>query len=84
MWRVCKSFAGLNSKMHTFITEGIIKNVVDDEIECEDAKFFLFNRTYMRHEINRIQSKGDNIWSHRINKVSLPSHNNKKYTSRWL
>ena len=47
--------------MHTFITEGINKNVVDDEIKCEDAKIFLFNRTYMRHEINRIQSKSDNI-----------------------
>ena len=35
-----KGFVGLNSKIYTFITEGINKNVVDDELKCEDCKIF--------------------------------------------
>ena len=32
----------------------INKNVVDDELKYEDYKNVLFNRSYMRHEMNRI------------------------------
>ena len=42
-------------------------------------KNILFNKSYIRHEMNRIQSKDDNIGSYRINKISLPSYNDKKY-----
>ena len=50
--------------MFTFITEdnheslkekGIIKNVVDDKLKYEDYKNFLFNKSYMRYEMNRIK-----------------------------
>ena len=50
--------------MLTFITEdnheslkekGIIKNVVDDKLKYEDYKNFLFNKSYMRYEMNRIK-----------------------------
>ena len=52
--------------MYSFITEeshesenlkGINKNVVDDELKHEDYKNVLFNRSYLRHEMNRTQSK---------------------------
>ena len=60
------SFLVLKSKMHNFKTggnheskkaKGINKNVVDDELKFEDYKSYLLNISYMRHEINRIESK---------------------------
>ena len=54
-----KGFLGLKSKRYTFITQdnhdfykakGINKNVVVDELNYEDCKKFLLNRSYMRHE----------------------------------
>ena len=62
--------------MYTFITEDsheskkakvINENVVDDELKYEDCKNVLFNRSYMRHGMNRIWSKDHNIGSHRVN-----------------
>ena len=52
--------------MHIFTTKdnyeskkakGINKNIDDDELKHEDYKIFWFNRSYMRHEINRTQAK---------------------------
>ena len=42
------------------------------------TKFFLFNRSYMRHKMNRIQSKNHTIGLYRINKISLSSYDEKK------
>ena len=80
MWGTCKlkskSNVGLKPNMCTFITEdnyeskkakSINKNNVNDELNYEDYKIALFNRSYMRHEMNRIQSKDHNIGSYRIN-----------------
>ena len=47
------------------------KNVVDNELKYNAYKNYLFNRSYMRHEMNRTQSKDCNIGSYRINKTSL-------------
>ena len=55
------------------------KNVVDDKLKYEDYKHVLLNRSYMRHEINRIQSKDHNNRLHRINKKFLSSYDNQKY-----
>ena len=50
-----KVFVGLKSKIYTFITEdnhkskkakGVNKND-DDELKCEDYKYFLFNKSYV-------------------------------------
>ena len=57
----------------------IDKNVVDDELKHEDYKDVLFNRSYMKHEINRIQSKDHTIGSHTINKVSLSCYDDEKF-----
>ena len=82
-----KGLVGLKSKMYTFITEDnneskkakcIHKNIVEDEPKYEDYKNVLFNRWCMRHEMNRIQSKHQNIESNRINKILLSSYDNKK------
>ena len=43
----------------------INKNVVDDELKHKDCKNVLFNRSYMRHEMIRIQNKDYNIGSYR-------------------
>ena len=52
--------------MYIFITEdepesknakGINKNVADDKLKYGDYKKFLFCRSYLRHGMNRIQSK---------------------------
>ena len=54
--------------MYTIYTKGINKDIVDDELRYEDYKNVLFNRSYMRHEMNRIQSKAHNIGSYKFNK----------------
>ena len=75
-----KVFVRLKAKIYTYITDtnheckklkGIDKNVVDDEPNHEYYKNVLFNGTYMRHEINRIQIKDRNIGTCRINNVYL-------------
>ena len=71
-----KAFLGLKSEMYSFITEhnhqskrakDINKNVVADELKYEDYKIVLLDRSYTRHEMNRILSKDHNIASYRIN-----------------
>ena len=61
-----KDFVGLKFKICILTTEdnheskklkAIKKNVVNDELKYEDYKNVLFNRSYTRHEMNRIQSK---------------------------
>ena len=39
----------------------------------------LFNKSYMKHEMNRIQSRNHKIGSYRINKICLSSYDDKKY-----
>ena len=79
-------FAVLKFNMYTFKREDTLefkkakdvsKNVVDDELKFEDYKNVLLNRWYMRHEINRIQSKNHNIVTCKINKVSLSCDDDK-------
>ena len=55
------------------------KNVVDDKLKYEDYKHVLLNRSYMRHEMNRIQNKDHNNRLHRINKHFLSSYDDQKY-----
>ena len=39
----------------------------------------IISRSYIWHEMNRIQSKDNNIGSYRINKISLSSYDDKRY-----
>ena len=66
--------------MCTFITEynheskkakNINKYVLDGELKYEDYKNVLFHRSYIRHEIHNIQSKGHHIGSYRVDKISF-------------
>ena len=57
------------------------KNVVDGELKYQHYKNILLNKSYMRHEINRIQRKNHKIGSYRINKISLSSYDDKKVYS---
>ena len=45
----------------------------------EITKKFLFNRSYIKHEMNRFQSKVYIKGSYRINKISLSFYDNLKY-----
>lgn len=46
------------------------KNVVSDELEYEDYTNVLFNRSYMRYKMKRIQNKNhDRILENRIMKI---------------
>ena len=65
-----KGFVGLKSKwllswrraiMILKTQKNIRKYFIDDELKYEDYKNVLFNRFYMRHEINKIHSKDHNI-----------------------
>ena len=40
---------------------------------------FWFNRSYMRHEMNRNQTKDHNMGSYRINEIYFSSYDDKKY-----
>lgn len=66
--------------MCTFITEenqksektkAINKNAVDDELNSEDYKKFLSNRSYIIHEMHRIQSKNHNKGSIELRKNKI-------------
>lgn len=66
--------------MCTFITEenqksektkAINKNAVDDELNSEDYKKFLSNRSYIIHEMKRIQSKNHNKGSIELRKNKI-------------
>ena len=79
----------LNAVECTFITEdnnesskvkNINKNVADGELKYKNYKNVLFNRSYMTHEMKRIQSKDNNIAFSRINKISYLLTKTKKYT----
>ena len=73
-----KGFVGLKSKIYAFITKDkyeskkvkcINKNVLDNELKYENYKNALLGRSYMRHEINKIQSKYHRVGLHIINKL---------------
>ena len=44
-----------------FLCKGTNENVVNGKLKYKDYKNFLFNRSFMRHEINRIQIIWDRI-----------------------
>ena len=68
-------FISLLKKMHSFwLLLFIIK--LSSQIKILNV---LFSRSYIRHEINRIQGKDHDIGFDRINKISLSSYNDKKY-----
>ena len=73
-------FVGWKTKIYNYIRntdheckelKSINKNVVDDELNYEFYKKILFNWTYMRHEMSRIQSKDHDIGTYRIRSVYL-------------
>ena len=54
-------------------------NVADDKLKYEDYKNVLFNRSYMRHGMNRIPTKYHDIGTYRINKISLSCYDDKTH-----
>ena len=84
-----KDYVGLKSKIYTLIAannhesnkaKGINQNFLDIELKSENYTNILFNRSSMRHEMNRIQSKDLNIGSCKVSKLSLSTYSQKIYT----
>ena len=58
--------------------KSVNKNVVAT-ISHNEYKDVLLNKKSLRHSMNRIQSKDHRIETYEINKISLPSFNNRIY-----
>lgn len=55
------------------------KYVVEKMRRCE-YKYFLLNQRYLRHFMNRIQSKNHTWGTYEINRISLSCFGDKMYT----
>ena len=82
-----KSFVGSKAKIYTYIIEddheykkvkGTNKKVVNDELKFKNCKNNLSNATYMKLEMNKIQSINYNVETYRNNNISLPCYIDKK------
>ena len=81
-------FVGLRSKMYSYIRDnetgdkkakGIKKRVIKKSITHEDYKKIVFMKQQMRHVFNVILSKGHQVGSYRVNKISLSCFDDKRY-----
>ena len=81
-----EEFVELKPKMYSFLVDdsehkkanGVNKSVVAT-ISRDEFKDVLFNNKYMRHSMNRIQSKDHRIGTYEINQISLSCFDDKKY-----
>ena len=82
-----EEFVGLKPKMYLYLVDdnsehkrakGVNKNVVAT-ISNKEYKDILLNKKYLRHSMNRIQSKDHKIGTYEINKISLSCLNDKIY-----
>ena len=86
------SFAGLKSKMYSYLVElpdgeiknnktakGISKNVTKRDLEHEDYLSCLLNSTIRKHKIKTIRSDHHVVSSYEINKISLSCYDDKRY-----
>ena len=86
------SFAGLKSKMYSYLVElpdgeiknnktakGISKNVTKRDLEHEDYLSCLLNSTIEKHKIKTIRSDHHVVSSYEINKISLSCYDDKRY-----
>ena len=83
-----KEFVGLKSKMYSFLVDdssehkktiGMNKNAVAI-ISHGEYKDILLNKKYLRHSMNRIQSKDHRKGTYEIKKTSLSCFDDKIYT----
>ena len=74
-----EEFAGLRPKVHLFLIDdnseykkakSVNKNV-DATLIYNDYKHVLLNNKYLRHLMNKIQSKDHRMGAYEINKMSL-------------
>lgn len=90
IWRTYKKFSRNKSK-NVYIrnrrkslmqknkrAKGVNENVVNDELRLEDYKNVLFQKKYLKYEINGILGKIFNIETYRTNKVLQSCYNDKK------
>ena len=82
-----EEFAGLKPKMYSYLVDnnsepkkekGVNRNVVVT-ISHNEYKDVLLNKKWLRHSMNRIQSKDHKIGASEINKISLSCFDDKIY-----
>jgi hypothetical protein len=82
-------FVGLRPKMYSILksdskelkkAKGVKKNVVKQQIRHQQYKERLFEKKVFHHRMKSLRSKGHNIYSLHINKVSLSPMD----TKRWI
>ena len=83
---VIEEFVGLKPKIYSFLVDssehkkakGVNKNVVTT-ISHNEYKDILLNNKWIRHSMNRIQSKDHRIGTYKIKKISLSCFDDKIY-----
>ena len=81
-----EEFVGLKPKMYSYFVnynsqrkaKGVNRNVAET-INNNEYKDVLLNKKFLRHSMNRIQSKYHRIGTYEINKISLPCSDDKIY-----
>ena len=83
---VIEEFVGLKPKIYSFLVDssehkkakGVNKNVVTT-LSHNEYKDILLNNKWIRHSMNRIQSKDHRIGTYKIKKISLSCFDDKIY-----
>ena len=86
-------FAGLSSKLYSYLTEyygkkvkideickakGVKKNVIEKSLRFEDFKKCVFFAEKLMKQMNIIRSKNHDIYSMTVNKVALSANDDKR------
>ena len=82
-----EEFVGVKPKIYYFLVDDksehkkakVVNRNVVVAISHNDYKDILLNNKFLRHSMNRIQSKDHRIGTYEIKKISLPCFNDKMY-----
>ena len=86
--KITKEFVGLRAKLYSYKMhegreekkcKGIKKNVIRSRITHEDYKKCLFTRKSKLAKMNVIHSRAQNIYTEKINKVTLSCEDDKRF-----
>ena len=87
---VIEEFVGLKPKMYSYLVDDngeykkakSVNKTVVATINHDDYNDVLLNKKWLRHSMNRIQSKDHRIRTYEINKISLSCFDDKTYIQK--